>query len=161
MTPPHPQFGPLFAEGAIDPEKGGSVKATRAGRTYEVSFPPGAVEAETTVTVAVTEYEGGAPAEFRLEGRIVSNRVDIQPEGLVLLAPVKLSVAHFCADADGGKSMYMAQLNETIAEQEEEEEEGEQAGAEEEEEEKRHKSGFRVLEGGKFSTGTGFATNEV
>ena len=147
------------------------------GRTYEALFPPGSVETETIVTMAVTEFEEGAPADFRLEGRIVSNRVEIQPEGLDLHLPVKISIPHFCADADGGKSMYFAQLNTTISHDDEDgdgegegEGEGEvknsaggatAEGATDAKDEEDPQIGFRIVNDGKFNTATGFASAHV
>ena len=95
--PPVPEYGPMGCDGTIDAIKGGTITATRLGRTYSLVVPPGAVEASVSVSMRVTQFEGGEPGNFGLEGRIVSNRVEISPPLLDLNVPAILSIPHFCA----------------------------------------------------------------
>ena len=101
--PPVPEYGPMGCDGTIDAIKGGTITATRLGRTYSLVVPPGAVEASVSVSMRVTQFEGGEPGNFGLEGRIVSNRVEISPPLLDLNVPAILSIPHFCAGEPQGR----------------------------------------------------------
>jgi hypothetical protein len=81
-------------------DAGGNLSVSRMGRSYEIFFPPKALNAATQISMLVTEFDGSNPLEFQLEGRIVSNRVEIQPIGLELAEDAVLKIPHFCADQD-------------------------------------------------------------
>lgn len=102
--PPVPEYGPMGCDGTIDATKGGTITATRLGRTYSLVVPPGAVDASVSVSMRVTQFEGGEPGNFGLEGRIVSNRVEISPPLLDLMIPAILSIPHFCAGEGGSRA---------------------------------------------------------
>jgi len=147
-----PEFGPLSVDGTIDPVKGGNIQATRLGRTYSLMVAPGAVDVSVAVSLRVTQYEGGTPANFQLEGRIVSNRVEILPANLELKLPATLTMPHFCADPDGNTSMFVAWEGQPVASNPPRE--GETPAAMEPEP---GEVVFKRLAGGNFSVGTGFA----
>uniref|UniRef100_A0A7S0HC82 ZU5 domain-containing protein n=1 Tax=Hanusia phi TaxID=3032 RepID=A0A7S0HC82_9CRYP len=105
------QIGPLFSDGLIDPTKGGSVVACRLGRSYEITVPPGAVEANNVIAMKVFEFEGKDPEGFSMEGRIVSNRVEIHPFNIEFVKPVQVKIPHFCADEDAEQTMYAASFS--------------------------------------------------
>lgn len=159
--PALPETGPLFVEGTVDPMKGGKIKATRLGRTYELSVPPGAVSETCVIALRVRDFDGNNPPDFRFDGRIVSNKVEVstEPRSLEFDIPAILRVPHFCADPDGESEMFVACLEaqdtRIVAEMSED---GDESGTQKQLEDEQ---GWKKLPGGSFNVGIGFAAVET
>ena len=63
------------------------------------------------IRMHVTAFEGVPPPTFRLDGRIVSNRVELSGPGVELGKPCLLKIPHFAADERGEKQMFIAALH--------------------------------------------------
>ena len=84
------------------------------------------------IAIKVFEFEGKDPEGFTMEGRIVSNRVEIEiiqgaqlsradmssssqveihPFGIEFIQPVEVKIPHCCADEDVQQTMYAASFS--------------------------------------------------
>ena len=107
----------------------------------------------------MTSFEGVTPPTFRLEGRIVSNRVELSGAGVELDKPCLLKIPHFAADERGEKEMYVAALHEQEARARKTGEDGEELDESRNDTTDEGAHMFVKLTGGaQFNIGTGYST---